>query len=329
MLSNDLREKIKRKYRQLKSYRAVARHFDVSDITVKRIVEDLYVKDKRKTGPAKKITRRQETKIKKEVCRIIQTEAQVTARKVQRECSLDNVSTRTVQRQLRSMAYEFNEAMQEIVHTAKHKERRLELAELWLGSSMDWSRVVFTDEKRFNADGPDSWRSWMPKGQRIIRNRRQQGGPSIQIWGMLTSAPLLTVFELPPRGNSDEFMQFIENEVLPVLRSTADDNFIWQQDLAPTHNSTYSQRKFDELAVERLPWPSRSPDLNIIENCWSLLSQRVYDGPQFTCKDDIWRAIDAAVTDLNVNHQAVLKKLYDSIPHRLLEVVKNKGGLVK
>lgn len=227
------------------------------------------------------------------------------------------------------MEYEFKAASREIVLTPEHKKRRLELAEQWLSASMDWSRVVFTDEKRFNADGQDCWKSWMRKGCRIIRNRRQQGGPSIQIWGMIAPGPTLTVFELPPRGDSTKFMHFVEHSILPRVRPFLGDDFIWQQDLAPTHNSVYSRGKFAELAIELLPWPSRSPDLNIIENCWSMISQRVYDGPQFSNTDDLWTAIDAAVTDLNVNHRDSLQKLYDSIPRRLLAVIKEKGGLTE
>jgi len=52
--------------------------------------------------------------------------------------------------------------------------------------------------------------------------------------------------------------------------------------------------------LELLPWPSRSPDLNIIENCWSMLSEIIYDGRQFDNVKDLWQAIDNAVTHVNV-----------------------------
>ena len=52
---------------------------------------------------------------------------------------------------------------------------------------------------------------------------------------------------------------------------------------------------FEEARIELLPWPSRSPDLNIIENVWSMLSLRVYDGPQPKNKQELEERVFKAV----------------------------------
>lgn len=75
-----------------------------------------------------------------------------------------------------------------------------------------------------------------------------------------------------------------------------------------------------------MEWPARSPDLNIIENVWSMLAQIVYDGKQFANKDDLWSAIDRAVEILNTEKRASLEALYQSIPKRLLSVIDKKGA---
>lgn len=327
MLSEDAKNLIRNLFREYGSYREVARLAKVSDKTVRSIVLDLYVKDKRRPGPKPEIKPRETRAMARSVGKILAEGSRVTARKVQAECALERVSTRTVQRKLKSMDMTYQPAKMRIVLTAQHKKSRLEKARAWLGESMDWRRVVWSDEKRFNSDGPDSWQSWQPQSRPVTRNRRQQGGPSLQVWGALIPGPILVVFELPERGDSKDFMEFIEFQVLPTLKELAGDDFILQQDRAPTHTSAYSKQRFRELAVELLDWPSRSPDLNIIENCWSLLSQRVYDGKQFGSKAELWDAIDSAVTDINVNCRGQLEALFESIPKRMLEVIDRKGAL--
>ena len=50
-----------------------------------------------------------------------------------------------------------------------------------------------------------------------------------------------------------------------------------QKNNAPAHNSIYSKTWFSENGLEILEnWPPNSPDINIIENVWSLLKKRVF-----------------------------------------------------
>lgn len=327
MYSADLKERIIRAYETSGSYRAVAKQLAVSHVTVRKYVLGLHEKEPKRRGPKPKTDRRDETRINRAVAAMEERQERVTARKVQEQCDLQHLSTRTVRRKLSSMDLAYGKAKKKIVLTKKQKDDRLAFARKGLTGCMDWTKTIFTDEKRFNADGPDSWCSWMHKDGRVVRNRRQQGGPSIQVWGMIMPGPMLFVMELPPRGGSFEFMDFIEERVLPTIRDTFGDDFIFQQDNCSTHVSFYSYCKFIELGVELLDWPSRSPDLNIIENCWSLIANEVYDGKQYASASDLWPAIDRAVSNINASKRDVLQKLFDSIPRRLLACVDKKGDL--
>ena len=48
-----------------------------------------------------------------------------------------------------------------------------------------------------------------------------------------------------------------------------------QQDLAPCHTSKQVKKVFNEAAINVLDWPGNSPDLNPIENRWSILKSRL------------------------------------------------------
>jgi len=325
-LSEDMKTRIKERYEQLKSYRKVAGMFSVSHNTVKKIVLNEYKAEKRKPGPKLKISNREKRAIKNATSKMLKRGERVTSRKVQKEAGMNQVSLRTIQRRLAEL-YSYKKAKRQILLSPEHRLIRLQMAESWICSPPDWSKVIFSDEKRFNSDGPDSWKSWVPKDCSILRNRRQQGGPSLQVWGALLPNAMLLLFQLPQRLDSVGFMKFMDEEVLPNIKALFGDEFILQQDNAATHNSRYSLAKFQELGVDLLPWPSRSPDLNIIENCWSMIAGMVYDGRQFENTRDLWRAIDEAVTEINVGKREFLLKLFDSIPRRLVECVKLNGSL--
>lgn len=181
MLSEDLKQLIRNQYGKYGSYWKVASLTGVSDKTVRNIVLGLYVDAERKPGPKPGITRKETRLMARTSARLSASGERVTAPKLQQECSLQHVSTRTVQRMLRAMSQTFKKAKKTILLSQAHKKARLDHVRAWIQESQNWSRVVWTDEKRFNSDGPDSWSSWMPNEKPLLRNKRQRGELAIQV----------------------------------------------------------------------------------------------------------------------------------------------------
>lgn len=105
MIPKDTRRKIKARYKRVGSYRAVGKQFDVSAITVKRIVLDLRVKHKQKMGRKKITTNSEESAIKKTAKKIAKSGEKVTAKRVRDESGLAQVSLKTIARRLTSMTF--------------------------------------------------------------------------------------------------------------------------------------------------------------------------------------------------------------------------------
>ena len=86
-------------------------------------------------------------------------------------------------------------------------------------------------------DGPDNWCSYAREMNPVQLNRRQQGGGSVMVWGVLLSNGDLLLEEVSERMNSDVYINLLKNKGLPFIRGCAGNDFIFQHDNCSIHVS--------------------------------------------------------------------------------------------
>lgn len=115
--------------------------------------------------------------------------------------------------------------------------------------------------------------------------------------------------------------------MLPYARQGPFPNgsFIFQQDLSPIHTSRRVKELLEDESVEVLQWAPKSPDLNIIENVWGRMKQRLVRRPlQSTNADGLWQAVQEEWERLREDG-AFVASLYSSLPKRMADVIRLKG----
>ena len=115
---------------------------------------------------------------------------------------------------------------------------------------------------------------------------------------------------------------------VPLIRESMGNNFILQQDNCMIHASKEMTDLFQKENIKLLPWPVNSPDLNIIENIWKVMSDKVYDGFQFKNTHDLEERVMNSVKYINDNKLTLISDLFDSIQRRICDVLKARDALI-
>lgn len=316
------------------SMRVVADRLGVSVSTISRVVQrfrETQSYDRRRGQGRPRVT----TAIQDRFIRVrALRERFVTSTNLQAQLSAVHdveVSAKTVIRRLKESNLHIRIPATGPTLNAEHRRARLQFAREHLEWNIeDWGRVLFTDESRFCLYSSD-------RRQRVIRrpneryaqcNIRQTtlfNGGSVMVWGGISLNARTEL--LPVHGgalNSERYIREILSEHVVPFAPYIGDNFLLMQDNARPHVAHIVNEYLEEVGVETLNWPARSPDINPIEHIWDVLGRQLRKTrpPPMTLGEvqealiQLWNALD----------QEEIRRLFLSMRRRCEAVVRSRGG---
>lgn len=210
-----------------------------------------------------------------------------------------------------------------------HIEKRKKFGQEHMTWNLEWRKVSWSDEKKFNLDGPDGLRYYwhdLRKDQQIL-SKRAMGGGGVMVWACFSwdFKGAITFVE----GSMDAYRY---RELLnPHLQQLSDhfggNDWIFQQDNAPIHTARSTVLWLKSKNINVMDWPALSPDLNPIENLWGILARAVYaNGKQYYSKEELKKAIQSEWKKIGPQ---VLKNLVESMPKRIYELITLQGRKTK
>ena len=126
------------------------------------------------------------------------------------------------------------------------------------------------------------------------------------------------------KQDAQKYCKTLNDGLLSVAAEVFGEQRTWafQQDNAPIQTAKLTRQWLAERSIRSLPWPARSPDLNIIENVWGLMARKVYCGNRsFENFKELKERIVNVWQQITPDY---LFQLYRSMPRRLLTVITKK-----
>lgn len=306
------------------SNREIARKINRSECVVRNFLKKGQNYGVRKpTKGNSKLTKREKNKIKHEA-----TRNKLNATQIKNKLGL-SVTSKHVQHILRTDGnIKWKKPLCKPMLKQHHKEARLNFARKHMNWTHEWKKVIFSDEKKFNLDGPDSYSCyWHDMRSTDIRmSKRNFGGGSVMVWAAFSAVGKASICFVPTKMNSTTYTDLLEDALISFMDEEMDEDCIFQQDNAPIHVSKQSKSWFHQQNIPLLDWPACSPDLNPMENLWGYMARKIYSSnaqnQNIMTVTELKLKIIQAWSEIEND---LLEKLVESMPNRIFEVI-NKNG---
>lgn len=302
------------------SVRWIAKAFDRDRQNIRRIIKNKDEPVNENRGRKRKLSERNERHIIS-----LALNKTVSSSEILKDIGL-TVHSRTVRRVLERCPHlKYRRKRRVQAMTVAHRQARFDWSVHHLAWTEEWKRVIFSDEKKWNLEGPDGlayyWHD--TRQEELTFSKSQMGGGSLMVWGAFCWDGTAELVFIDDRLDADDYCGVLETSLLPFIHRLGIEEWTFQQDNAPIHKARVTGEWFQEHRLNVMEWPAKSPDLNPIENLWGILTRTVYAGnKQYANKQELKDAILRAWANIPIE---IIHKLIESMTKRVMECVAAEG----
>lgn len=148
------------------------------------------------------------------------------------------------------------------------------------------------------------------------------------VWSCFSYYGLGPIVPVVGTMRQTNYLSTLRDYLLPqVAEWYGSSSCVFQHDNAPCHKARSIREFLGQQNFQVIDWPPYSPDLNPIENLWSLLKSRVHREAT-TSKIQLSRRIEQ-IWRSDPSLRSACKSLIESMPRRVQAVIDSRGGYTK
>ncbi|GBN39842.1 Transposable element Tc3 transposase [Araneus ventricosus] len=138
------------------------------------------------------------------------------------------ISNNTVHRRIIESGYMIHAKMASRFPLSKlHISKRLQWARNHMSYGDKWTAILFSDERKWNLDGPDGnikyWLDLRKEPRRFFS--RQNGGGSVMVWASFSFNGQVGLAFLDGRQNSPKYIETLENHLMSFAENIGERNW--------------------------------------------------------------------------------------------------------
>ena len=149
------------------------------------------------------------------------------------------------------------------------------------------------------------------------------------VWGCFTSEGIGYLCRIDGGLDAKLYKKILKDELMQTINYYGLDknSILFQHDNDPKHTAKSVKKWLEYKRLAVLDWPSQSPDLNPIEHIWNEVERRLRDlRGHINSKEDLWEKLQDVWNGIEVD---VCRKLIATMPQRIQDVLKAKGGYTR